>query len=43
MNSVYHLFDRVRNDIGWNVELMHDVHERLSLAQTIEFARNWKI
>ena len=39
MNSVYHLFDRVRNDIGWNVELMHDVHERLSLAQTIEFAR----
>lgn len=39
MNSVYHLFDRVRADIGWGVEVMHDVHERLSLAQTIEFAK----
>ena len=39
MNSVYHLFDKVRADIGWGVEVMHDVHERLSLAQTIEFAK----
>ncbi|WP_024348391.1 enolase C-terminal domain-like protein [Lacrimispora indolis] len=39
MQSVYKLFDRVRRDIGWEVELMHDVHERLSFAETLEFAR----
>ena len=39
MNSVYKLFDRVRKDVGWEVELMHDVHERLSFAETLEFAR----
>ena len=39
MNSVYKLFDRVRRDIGWDIELMHDVHERLSFAETLEFAR----
>jgi len=39
MQSVYKLFDRVRSDIGWEVELMHDVHERLSFAETLEFAR----
>lgn len=39
MDSVYRLFDRVRRDIGWGVELMHDVHERLTLAETMEFAR----
>lgn len=39
MESVYKLFDRVRRDIGWKAELMHDVHERLSLAETLEFAR----
>ncbi|MFT4004815.1 MAG: enolase C-terminal domain-like protein [Lacrimispora sp.] len=39
MDSVYRLFDRVRRDIGWEAELMHDVHERLTLAETMEFAR----
>ena len=39
MESVYRLFDRVRQDIGWDVELMHDVHERLSPAQVLEFAK----
>lgn len=39
MQSVYKLFDRVRSDIGFEVELMHDVHERLSFADTLEFAR----
>ncbi|MEY8354682.1 enolase C-terminal domain-like protein [Lachnospiraceae bacterium 54-53] len=38
MDSVYKLFDRIRRDIGWNVELMHDVHERLTFAETLEFA-----
>lgn len=39
MESVYRLFDRVRQDIGWDVELMHDVHERLSPAHVLEFAK----
>lgn len=39
MQSVYKLFDRVRSDIGFEVELMHDVHERLSFADNLEFAR----
>lgn len=39
MDSVYQLFDRIRTDIGWEVEIMHDVHERLSLAETLEFAK----
>lgn len=39
MESVCRLFDRVRQDIGWDVELMHDVHERLSPAQVLEFAK----
>lgn len=39
MNSVIGLFERIRNDIGWNVEIMHDVHERLSLADTLAFAK----
>lgn len=37
--SVLHLFDRIRSDIGWDVEIMHDVHERLSLADTLIFAK----
>lgn len=41
--SVYKLFDRVRRDIGWDVELMHDIHERLSLADTLEFAKAGEI
>ncbi len=40
MESVYRLFDRVRRDLGWEIELMHDVHERLAPAQVLEFAKN---
>ena len=39
MQSVVKLFESIRNDIGWNVEVMHDVHERLSLADTLSFAK----
>jgi len=39
MQSVVSLFERIRNDIGWNLEIMHDVHERLSLADTLGFAK----
>lgn len=39
MRSVVGLFDRIRTDIGWELEIMHDVHERLSLADTLDFAK----
>ncbi len=39
MRSVVELFDKVRSDIGWEVELLHDVHERLSIADTLTFAK----
>lgn len=39
MRSVVQLFDRIRTDIGWDLEIMHDVHERLSLADTLAFAK----
>lgn len=39
MQSVVKLFERIRTDIGWDLEIMHDVHERLSLADTLDFAK----
>lgn len=39
MNSVIKLFEQVRRDFGWDVNVMHDVHERLSLADTLAFAK----
>ena len=39
MQSVVELMDKVRTEFGWNLEIMHDVHERLSLADTLTFAR----
>lgn len=39
MDSVVRLFDHIRTKIGWDLELMHDVHERLSLADTLSFAK----
>ena len=39
MQSVVKLFEHIRNNIGWDLEIMHDVHERLSLADTLGFAK----
>ncbi len=39
MQSVFKLFERVRSDIGWNLEIMHDIHERLSLADALAFTK----
>lgn len=39
MNSVVKLLERIRRDIGWEIEIMHDVHERLSLADTLRFTK----
>lgn len=39
MRSVVKLFEHIRSRVGWDVEIMHDVHERLSLADTLSFAK----
>jgi mannonate dehydratase len=39
MDSVVELFERVRAEFGWELELLHDVHERLSPADTLQFAK----
>lgn len=39
MASVIGLLEHVRCNIGWDVELLHDVHERLTLADTLWFAK----
>ncbi|MFI3200558.1 MAG: enolase C-terminal domain-like protein [Eubacteriales bacterium] len=39
MQGVIALFDKLRNIVGWDVEFLHDVHERLSLINTLQFAK----
>lgn len=39
MKSVIKLLERIRTDFDSSLEIMHDVHERLSLADTLTFAR----
>jgi mannonate dehydratase len=40
MRSVNELFTRIRQDFGWELEIMHDVHERLALADTLSLAKD---
>ena len=37
MQSVVKLFDRIRTDIGWNLEIMHDIHEETFSGRYTEF------
>ncbi len=39
MNSVVTLLGRIRQDVGWHFEMMHDVHERLSPIDTLRLAK----
>lgn len=39
MRSVVSLMDKVRNTFGWELEIMHDVHERLSNVDTLVLAK----
>ncbi len=39
MRSTVQLFEHLRNTVGWELEILHDVHERLSLADTLAFAK----
>jgi mannonate dehydratase len=37
--SIPPMFEHVRSVVGWEVELLHDVHERLTPAQAIQLAK----
>lgn len=39
MRSVIGLMEKVRGEFGWDLEIMHDVHERLSSIDTLTFAK----
>lgn len=39
MKSVVNLFENVRKDFGYDIEIMHDIHERLSLIDSLSFAK----
>ena len=39
MRSTLELFTRVRQDMGQEIELLHDVHERLPLPDALAFAK----
>jgi len=39
MRSVVDLMDKVRSTFGWELEIMHDVHERLSNIDTLVLAK----
>ncbi|WP_313277889.1 enolase C-terminal domain-like protein [Timonella senegalensis] len=40
MRSTVELFSRLRADFGYEVEFMHDIHERLPLVQALELAKD---
>src|SRR5699024_3083822 len=39
MNTVIDAFHKIRERCGWELDLCHDVHERLAPADTIRFAK----
>jgi mannonate dehydratase len=39
METMLELFDRIRSTLGPKVELLHDIHERISLPQAITFCK----
>jgi len=42
MQNTVKLFERVRNDIGWDVELLHDIHERLTPIDTLNLVKEFE-
>ena len=40
IRSAIGLFDHIRSTIGWEVELLHDVHERIPPIQGVGFAKD---
>ncbi len=39
LQAVPRLFDHLRAKLGWEVKLLHDVHERISPTKAVEFAK----
>ena len=39
MKSALGLFDHIRTNIGWDIEILHDVHERIPPIQGVGFAK----
>ena len=42
MQSTVKLFEQIRNDIGWDVELLHDIHERLTPIDTLNLVKEFE-
>jgi len=39
MKSIVDLFAHLRSTVGWDIELLHDIHERLSPIDAVNFAK----
>lgn len=39
MRTTLALFDKVRSEIGWEIELMHDIHERLTPVDALDMVK----
>jgi mannonate dehydratase len=39
MKSVLGLFEHLRSQLGWDVEFLHDIHERLAPIDAVNFAK----
>jgi len=39
MKSVLGLFEHLRAQLGWDIELLHDIHERLAPIDAVNFAK----
>lgn len=42
MQNTVKLFEKVRNDVGWDVELLHDIHERLTPIDTLNLVKEFE-
>lgn len=42
MQSTVKLFDKIRSEIGWEVELLHDIHERLTPVDTLNLVKEFE-
>ncbi len=40
VRTVPRLFDHLRNELGFNIELLHDTHERVSNSQAVTLAKS---
>ncbi|MCH7735101.1 MAG: starvation-sensing protein RspA [Chloroflexi bacterium] len=40
IRSAIELFDHIRNKVGWNFEILHDVHERIPPILGVKFAKD---